>query len=195
MLALCAGNGAELHEQSGALAAVWCEYVIRLAASHGVAARKDGRRLLLSLFLLVFGASACSTGPRDIQFGKEECANCSMTVTDQRFAAELVTNTSKTYVFDAIECLAAFMNQQTVPEADIASIWVMRHDAPGIFTDGMKAWYLHSPAIQSPMGMNLAGFEKEAEFNTARSKHGGELLRWTGLRLLLAKEWGDETGH
>ncbi|MBI5648456.1 MAG: nitrous oxide reductase accessory protein NosL [Ignavibacteriae bacterium] len=136
--------------------------------------------------------TGCSQGPRDIDMGREACANCSMTITDARFAAELVTSTSKVYVFDAIECLAAYINDAKVNEADIASLWTMRHDAPGTFTDAAKAWYLRADGIQSPMGMHLAAFENEPAFSEARKKEGGELLRWTGVRLRVAKEWDDE---
>lgn len=132
---------------------------------------------------------ACSPGPREIDLGKEECAHCKMTVADARFAAELVTNTGKIHVYDAVECMAAAVNDQTVLEEDINSIWVMRHDEPGTFIDAAKAWYLRHEDIRSPMGMNLAAYETEAKYATEQQRIGGELYRWTGVRLLVAKEW------
>jgi copper chaperone NosL len=133
--------------------------------------------------------AACSPGPRDIDLGKEECAHCKMTVTDARFAAQLVTNTGKIHVYDAVECMAAAVNDNTVLEEDINSIWVMRHDAPGTFIDAAKAWYLRHEDIRSPMGMNLAAFETKTKYASEQQRIGGELYRWTGVRLLVAKEW------
>jgi copper chaperone NosL len=88
-----------------------------------------------------------------------------------------------------VECLAATVNAKTVPEDEISSIWVMRYDAPGTFVDAAKAWYLRSEDMRSPMGMNLAAFETEAQYTAAAKQHEGLQYRWLGLRLLVAKEW------
>lgn len=146
------------------------------------------------IFLNAAGAlllllAACSPGPREIDFGNEECAHCKMTITDQRFAAEMVTTKGKVYVYDAVECLAATINAKTVPENEVSSIWVMRYDAPGTFIDAAKAWYLRSEEVRSPMGLNLAAFETEAQYAAAAKRHEGLQYRWLGLRLLVAKEW------
>jgi copper chaperone NosL len=138
---------------------------------------------------VLFTFAGCTNGPRDIDYGKEECAHCRMTIADSRFAAELVTTRSKVYVYDAIECLAATLNDKTIPEENVASIWVMRYDKPGVFIDAAKAWYLRSDLIRSPMGMNLSAFETEQQYAAVEAQADGLLLRWTGVRLLIAKEW------
>ena len=153
---------------------------------------RQGNGLRIALLLLpVALLAACSSGPRDIDYGKELCAHCSMAITDTRFAAELLTDKSKVYVFDAVECMAAFVNDAKVPEARVGSMWVMDHGHPGTFIDAAKAYYLQAEQIQSPMGMNLAAFATEDDWKAARQRLGGKLYRWLGLRLLIAKEWSE----
>lgn len=156
---------------------------------------RSSMRVLLRRFLLLAFATVlfygCDKGPRDINFNKENCDNCSMTIADPRFAAQIVTEKGKTYVFDAVECAAAFVNDKRVEEKDIAGIWVMNYNEPGQFINAQKAWYLRHESIASPMGMNLASFKDEASFRELEKETGGILLRWLGLRLLIAKEWSD----
>ncbi len=141
---------------------------------------------LFSAFLLLAG---CGRGPRDISFGKENCAHCGMTVSDRRFAAELVTVKGKVFVFDAIECMAGFLAEGKVADAEVGSVWTMMLDKPGEFTDGAKAWYLRSDRITSPMGMHIAAFHDLASAEKSRKENPGLLYRWYGVRLLVAREW------
>lgn len=173
----------------------------------------SGRRAACLLGLMLI--AGCDRGPREISFGKEECAHCRMTVTDPRFAAELVTTTSKTYVYDAVECMAAFLNEKKIPESDVASLWVMRHDQPGDFINAEKAWYRRAEDVKSPMGLDCAAYVSEEDYRKACRRAGeaepptaasvdssrtegaeaadllagaGSLYRWTSVRLLAAKE-------
>jgi copper chaperone NosL len=143
--------------------------------------------------IMVIAFAGCSQGPREIDLGKEECAHCKMTITDARFAAELVTHKSKVYVYDAIECLAAAINEEDDEDDDgeeeIASLWVMDYNKPGTFINAEKAWYHRSEEYRSPMGMNLAAFETKEQYDAAAMRTVGLLYRWTGVRLLVAKEW------
>lgn len=138
---------------------------------------------------MMIAFAGCSQGPRDIDLGKEECAHCKMTITDARFAAELVTRKSKVHVYDAIECLAAAINAKDVEEEEIASLWVMDYNKPGTLIDAAKAWYMRDAKFRSPMGMNLAAFETKEQYDAEAMRTAGLLYRWTGVRLLVAKEW------
>lgn len=142
-----------------------------------------------ALFAILLFLAGCGKGPREISFGRENCAHCGMTVTDRRFAAELVTGKGKVYVFDAIECMAGFLSEGKVGDAEVASVWAMMLDKPGEFTDGAKAWYLRSERIQSPMGMHLAAFPDRMSAEKSQKENPGLLFRWYGVRLLVAREW------
>ncbi|MBL0174007.1 MAG: nitrous oxide reductase accessory protein NosL [Ignavibacteria bacterium] len=142
--------------------------------------------VLLAGLALIAG---CRSGPREIAFDKETCAHCAMTISDRRFASELVSKKGKMFTFDAIECAAAFIDGDDFDAEDVASVWTMDFSRPGTMIDGEKAWFLQSDSIPSPMGMHLAAFEKQAVCEQHRARLGGKSYRWIGLRLLVAKEW------
>ena len=55
--------------------------------------------------------TACSQKPDKIRYGSDECAYCKMMITDNRFATQIVTETGKSIKFDAIECMADYVEE------------------------------------------------------------------------------------
>lgn len=116
------------------------------------------------VFLMILSSTIIATGcsspePRAVSYGQEDCASCRMRITDRKFAAELVTVTGKTYVFDAPECMLGFVRTgTTVRTDDVHSLWVTDFVHPGTLIDAKTAYYLESDMIHSPMGMNTAAF-------------------------------------
>ncbi len=157
-----------------------------------------GRSIVVPAILMIAVAmlSACEPKPEAIDWGKEECAHCKMNIADKRFAAQLLTTKGKAYKFDAIECLAGYLNDKKIAKADIHSLWVMDYDNPGtLFLPAQKSFFLQSPQFQSPMSLNLAAFANSKAVQAALQKFGGNELYWDGVRLLVAKEWASETPH
>jgi len=60
-----------------------------------------------SIFLLL----SCSTGSQPINYGKDNCDFCKMTIMDQKFGTEIVTKKGKIYKFDSDECMRNFYNK------------------------------------------------------------------------------------
>jgi copper chaperone NosL len=132
------------------------------------------------LVAAVMGMTACGSGPRDIRYGEDTCAHCRMSVSDPRYGTELVTVTGRQLVFDAIECLAAHLED---PEAanEARTLWVTDFTAPGTLIPAETAFYLRSPALPSPMGMNLTAFGTAEARADALVTHGGEALDWPAV--------------
>lgn len=140
------------------------------------------------LFIAFFfiGCSEPETVP--IDFNKDHCDHCKMTISDKKFGGELLTKKGKVYKFDAIECLAAFYEEEsTVTHADIHSMWVIDLVHPGDLIGAEKAHYFHSEGIKSPMGMNVSAINTAKELETVRVNFVGEELTWQGV-LDLAKK-------
>lgn len=62
--------------------------------------------------------AACDDGsqPREPIWNKQACDHCHMLLSDQRYAAQLVTHTGERLYFDDIGCLAAFMQRSSERE-------------------------------------------------------------------------------
>jgi copper chaperone NosL len=148
-------------------------------------------RTPVAFFLLVLLvpllAGGCGDGPRAIQVGAEECAHCRMLVSENRFAAQLVTDRGRSHVFDSIECMAEFLDDAVeVPEDRVGSLWVTDFSEPGQWLDVGDARFLRSEELRSPMGLNLSAHATEAEAREHQAAFGGELLNWGEVRDLVA---------
>lgn len=134
------------------------------------------------MILLVCGISlgACNTGPQPIEYGKDGCHYCTMTIVDQQHASQVVTSKGKVYKFDAIECMINFLNENE--KGPYAHTLVSDFTNPGQLIDAQDASFLISKDIPSPMGAFLSAFNsKEAALKTKNDSQGtvydwGELL-------------------
>lgn len=146
--------------------------------------------LISGLWIFYLLALNCSPSPEPIDFGSDNCAYCKMTIVQRPFGAELVTNKGKVYKFDSIECMAAFyLKENVVRREDVHLILVTDFESNEKIVDALPAFYLHSPKLHSPMGMNLSAFENEDACQTARQKYGGEIIEWPEVIAMINEEW------
>lgn len=152
------------------------------------------RRLVMLLVAPALLVSACAEGPQPVHWGVEECAHCQMVISDDRFAGQVVDRRGNTYKFDAIECMAAFLNGGTVAAEDVAGSWVA--DGPDAWVTAESATFVHSVEIRSPMG---GGYTAHADGDAARqlqSEVGGVLLTWRDvLERVELEGHPDHAGH
>jgi copper chaperone NosL len=156
--------------------------------------RRAARRAAgLALALL---AAACSQGPRSIQYGIEECAQCRMTIAEPRFAAQALSERGRSFGFDAIECAAAFVNAQGPDDVPLRSIWVADHADADRWLHVEDAFFVHSAALRSPMGGGLAAYGDRAAAEAAvRELAAGEVLDWAAVVALVEREGRHGHGH
>jgi copper chaperone NosL len=136
-------------------------------------------------FLLLFLFSCTSEKPVPIKLGEDLCEYCKMVIADERFAAEIITKKGKVYKFDAIECMVGYYNENT---GYIKKAYVVNFLNPKEFLTAEDAYYVRSPQIRSPMGMNLSAYRSEEEARRTLQGKEGEVLSWNELRELIKKE-------
>jgi copper chaperone NosL len=132
--------------------------------------------LLLSIFF-----SSCSVKPVPINYGKDQCTHCKMTIMDTKFGAQLVTSKGRTFLFDSDECLINYLKKNTTPENIYRFMVVTDYANPSTLIDAKSAFYLHGKNIQSPMGGNLASFAKEEEARKIQKNTGGDIIHWDSI--------------
>jgi copper chaperone NosL len=132
---------------------------------------------LALLLALVLGG--CAKGPDVVHWGVEECAHCQMMISDERFAGQVVDRRGKTYKFDALECMADWVNRGGIAAADIHSVWVA--NGPDAWTPVEDASFLHSDGIRSPMGGGYIAFADAAAAVELQAELGGQFLTWTDV--------------
>jgi len=130
---------------------------------------------------LVFFTSSCNNGPVAIVAGRDQCSFCKMTVSDNRFGAELITKTGKVYKFDDAHCILSWMKEHPAPGS--ICYFTNFSNAHGLIAAG-QAMFLKSDALKSPMGGNVAAFSSITDLNTVMKQFNGTVLHWDELQKL-----------
>ncbi|MCM4157874.1 nitrous oxide reductase accessory protein NosL [Gramella sp. AN32] len=122
---------------------------------------------------------SCEVSPQPINYGKEACEYCKMTVVDKHHASQLVNTKGKAYNFDAIECMINYSeeNKETVYQLYMINDF----KKPGTLINAKTATYLISPEISSPMGANLSAFKSLKTAENAQKEFQGALFSWESL--------------
>ncbi len=124
------------------------------------------------------------TGPPTLRLGRDECAECGMTIHEERSAAAILVDRngrSDYLLFDDIGCLldterskgnelkvvARFVHDQA------GSDWVRGDDAVFLATDGSK--------LHTPMASGLAAYADRTGAGNGQRQYGGEMLDFNGL--------------
>src|SRR5262249_37070830 len=119
--------------------------------------------------------------------GRPACDYCRMILEDRRFGGEVVSRGGRRLIFDATECLAAFVLTDSIAPDRIRSIVAVDHDAPGRRIPASRAVYLHGP-LESPMQVQLAAF-RSAGSARAAGRGRGEVLSWPQVLDLIGHRW------
>ena len=130
--------------------------------------------LILAGLLL---ATSCQVVVEDIRFGEDQCQFCKMVISDPKFGAELVTDKGKIFKFDAAECMADYLKDQS-SEQVYAFITAIAYDTPGILHEVEQLTFLVSPEIPSPMGAHLSAYKEESQARKQWEKYQGTLYTW-----------------
>jgi len=148
---------------------------------------------LAALILLLLMGTACSIEPQPVLLGSEECAHCRMMIGDLQFASQALTSTGKAYKFDAIECMAEWVNAGA-DQAELHSTWVTDGAMTERWVRTDDAHFLRSDQVRSPMGMGLTAYADRAAAVEHHEMVGGELMTWQQVLQTVARE-GSNARH
>lgn len=133
---------------------------------------------IIFLFISWFVFTACSQNPEPIQFGKDSCHHCKMTLMDPKFGAEIVTAKGKVHKFDDINCMVNFINEKGFKNQDLAHIMVIDLGKPGDLIAAQTAFFVKSDNLNTPMGGGLAAFSTKENYIDFINEKGGDLKNW-----------------
>lgn len=126
--------------------------------------------------------TGCDAGPEPMRYGQDECTDCKMIVSDQRFGAEIVTKKGKVLKFDDLCCMTAFLKRGGVAESDVKMRVVSDFNRPNVFIPVEQALFLKNDELKSPMRSDCAAFATDAELQKVKEQLGaGEPTRWPAI--------------
>lgn len=137
------------------------------------------RAFAVAMLLLAGGCTV--PGPRPVVLGSELCQHCHMTVSDDRFIAQLVTTTGKVLIYDDPGCLATALRDGVVAER-VRSLWVTDYLDPASLIDADEAWFVQSDAVHTPMASGLVAVTSRTQADSVAAVLRGTVLRWDAVR-------------
>jgi copper chaperone NosL len=121
--------------------------------------------------------------------GRPACDYCRMILSEPGFGGEIATRSGQRKIYDTVECMAAAVLTDSVPQRDIQAIRLLDHDAPHARIALAHTVFLHCPEIASPMGLSLVAFAERARAERACPHPGGHVLDWRGVLAYVDSTW------
>jgi nitrous oxidase accessory protein len=125
--------------------------------------------------------------PGRIVYGGDACAHCHMTISDPRFAAQLITSKGKMLAFDDIGCLVTYARTR-LPGVPAPEVWVNDFLSPDSILEGTHAVFLQADSIATPMGSHLLALRRGPRADSLRAALGARLLTWSQVYTLPADQ-------
>ena len=141
-----------------------------------MSARGIGGALGLAVVALVgavvFLWPHAAAGPEPIQYGRDACAHCRMTLSQPGFGGEIRDRDGRLTKYDDVGCLlhAIFAAHREVPEA-----WVEDHDGGG-FVPLLTAHLVRAEDASTPMGSGIVAFADGDAAGRFATAHAGRVL-------------------
>jgi copper chaperone NosL len=138
------------------------------------------KNLFVIAFLLI--ATSCSNDPITINYGKDSCDFCKMTIMDEKFSSQCISKKGKAFKFDDVHCLISFIKNGGVWSNEIAKIYFSDFANKGKWVEPEQALILKSEELKSPMGGNYAVFSNEQQREEAFKQYNGEKITWEKIK-------------
>jgi nitrous oxide reductase accessory protein NosL len=116
--------------------------------------------IFISLFLAFSGCEKKPVGGvSKMHWDRDMCERCKMAISERKYALQLIDpKTKKSYKFDDIGCAILWLDEEHIPWADSAIIWIT--DAKtGEWIDAREALYTDDSI--TPMAFGFAAYSKK----------------------------------
>jgi copper chaperone NosL len=141
--------------------------------------------LSVPVAFITFLLMGCNPKAEKINLGKDQCAECKMTIVDPKFGAEILTKKGKAYKFDDTHCIAAFLERRGVELSNIYHVFFVDYNGNNELVDVDSAEFVVSSRLKSPMG-GAAAFRNLAEAKKKSAEiEGSRVTNWATLYNIL----------
>jgi copper chaperone NosL len=139
--------------------------------------------LVVAAILLGCSRRQADLTPPELQLGQIDCAQCGMTVSDDRYAAAAIVETSAgdrlTKIFDDVGCLAAYEREQH--DGTVLARYVKDYNTRA-WLKADQAFYVRARSIQSPMGYGLLATADTDAAHTIAGNKNGKVTRFLDIQ-------------
>lgn len=118
--------------------------------------RSDPSVAAIAALIGILCVSCSNSAPVPVHLHQDACNYCKMTISDGRFAGEVITKKGRIYKFDDLACMIRYAASVQLPEK--TRYYIGDFTKENQLTDATTAWYFRHETLRSPMGGNSAAF-------------------------------------
>lgn len=147
-------------------------------------ASSNKRYMVVSPLLFLFALpllNSCNAGPEVITAGKDNCYFCKMTITDEKYDAELVTKKGKVYKFDDIHCLLSFAKTGAVSAAEIKDYYLADFTGQHQLIKASESLLLKGGDVHGPMNGDVIAFGNRDSLKKIAGELNASEVNWNDL--------------
>ena len=133
------------------------------------------------VMVLLFSITSCSSNPKPIKLGIDNCQFCKMTISDPKFGAEILTLKGKVFKFDEINCLLSYLQEKNIGSTEIKDFYFVDFSSPHLLVQQTSSLLLKSDFLSSPMNGNIIAFANKDSLLFYKNKLKGETILWSQL--------------
>ena len=151
-------------------------------------------KTFVAILLTALIFTACgNSGPEPINYNKDACEFCKMSISENRFAAEIITVKGRVYKFDDLQCLLQYdADNKEIP---VKNYYVSSFLEDGKLIDAATALFIKHESMRSPMGGNIAAFSTQQTAADYASKNQTAITTWKDLATAAPAEENSHHGH
>lgn len=137
------------------------------------------KTVLASLIIVLVLVSCGTDKPKPIKLNSDNCEFCKMTISNGKFASELITAKGRCYKFDDISCMIQYAKSNTT--VAYKSYYVSDYTKDNKLIPAEQCFFLKGGTINSPMRGNTIAFSTKNEATAYQSKLNAELKTWAEI--------------
>ncbi len=130
------------------------------------------------LSMIVFFAISCNSGPSSLVPGKDNCQFCTMTISDVRFGAEIITDKGKIFKFDDPDCALSFLRSDAGRALSVKEIYFTDFSGDHKLIDSKNAIFLKTDSLKAPMGGAYSCFSSPDSLSKVMKLYPGAITYW-----------------
>ena len=130
-------------------------------------------KMVVAILVLLAGCESKTLEPVSIE-ANDMCSFCRMSISEKRYAAELIDVDGEAFKFDDIGCMANFIKQKR-NNASIRAAFVMDFERRE-WVEAGRAAYVRSSEFKTPMNGGIVAFKDQSSAQAAAAQYHGALL-------------------
>ncbi len=133
------------------------------------------------LLLLLPLLNSCNAAPEAITAGTDNCYFCKMTITEPKYASEIVTSKGKVFKFDDIHCMLSFTKANMIDAAQVKDFYVSDFAGNHALVKATESLLLQGTEIHGPMNGNVVAFSNKDSLKKMNEQLKAVEIKWNDL--------------